>query len=145
MLAEFDPSVAPELNDALCPYVGLDAFLEANHHLFFGRQRLVRELIDRVAQHRLVAVVGPSGSGKSSLVRAGLVPALKDGALPGSQDWRYTPPIVPGSDPLASLARLFHRSAVEPIAHWNARLRASCTIRATWPVWSGRQPMCPWS
>src|SRR5215212_4129074 len=101
MLAEFDPSVAPELDDALCPYVGLDAFLEPNHHLFFGRERLLGELIDRVGQHRLVAVVGPSGSGKSSLVRAGLVPALKAGALPGSLDWWYTPPIVPGSDPLA--------------------------------------------
>jgi len=105
-LAEFDPDLAPTLDDALCPYVGLDAFREHNHAIFFGRQRTVEELIERLKYQRLIAVIGPSGSGKSSVVRAGLMPALHDGALPGSASWRDYPPIVPGADPLRSLARL---------------------------------------
>src|SRR6266508_2554121 len=105
-LATFDPALAPELEDALCPYLGLDAFREAHHDRFFGRQRLIAELVDWLSASRFLAVVGPSGSGKSSLVLSGLLPALKAGALPNSQDWQYYPPLVPGSDPLANLARL---------------------------------------
>ncbi|MFL5804092.1 MAG: WD40 repeat domain-containing protein [Roseiflexaceae bacterium] len=104
-LAEFDQLLAPELPDALCPYVGLDAFRETDHELFHGRQPLIEELIERLKTNRLLAVVGSSGSGKSSLVRAGLLPALKAGALPGSAGWRYCPTIVPGSQPLATLER----------------------------------------
>ena len=103
-LAEFDPALAPELADSLCPYLGLDAFRESSHSLFFGRQHLIEDLVNWLKDHRLLAVVGPSGSGKSSLVLAGLVSALKAGVLPGSQNWRYYPPIVPGSDPLAALS-----------------------------------------
>jgi WD40 repeat protein len=106
MLAEFDPHIVPALPDALCPYLGLDAFREDDHDKFFGRRELIAKLIERLATNRLLAVVGPSGSGKSSLVRAGLIPALKAGALPGSQHWRYLPPLVPGSDPLAALRRV---------------------------------------
>jgi WD40 repeat protein/energy-coupling factor transporter ATP-binding protein EcfA2 len=102
-LAEFDPALAPELLDSLCPYLGLDSFRESSHTLFFGRQRLIEDLVGWLKEHRLLAVLGPSGSGKSSLVLGGVVPALKSGALPGSQYWRYCPPIVPGSDPLAAL------------------------------------------
>ncbi len=105
ILAEFDPALAPALDDALCPYMGLDAFHEFSHNRFFGRQRLVAEAISRLTERRLLALVGPSGSGKSSLVRGGIVPALKAGALPGSQGWRYLAPMVPGSEPLASLER----------------------------------------
>jgi len=112
-LAEFDPALAPELPDELCPYLGLDAFREADGDKFFGRNELIARLVERLAGQRLLAVVGPSGSGKSSLVRAGLIPALKRGALPGSQDWIYLPPIVPGSDPLASLARATDAAALE--------------------------------
>jgi WD40 repeat protein len=104
-LAEFDQLLAPELPDSLCPYVGLDAFRETDHELFYGRQPLIEELIERLKASRLLAVVGSSGSGKSSLVRAGLIPALKGGALPGSAGWRYCPTIVPGSQPLAALER----------------------------------------
>ncbi len=104
-LAEFDPALAPELPDALCPYLGLDAFHESDGDKFFGRGDLIARLLERLADQRLLAVVGPSGSGKSSLVRAGLIPALKRGALSGSEDWIYLPAIVPGSDPMASLAR----------------------------------------
>ena len=104
-LAEFDPDLAPELPDEPCPYVGLAPFQEVNQEVFFGRERLIRDWIGRL-EHRLLLVVGSSGSGKSSLVRGGLVPALKAGALPGSQTWRYLSTIVPGADPLGALARL---------------------------------------
>ena len=105
-LADFDPQLAPELPDELIPYVGLDAFSEAEQAMFRGRQRLAETLLDALKENRLLSVVGPSGSGKSSLVLAGLIPDLKEGALPGSQTWRYAPRLVPGSNPLANLVRL---------------------------------------
>ena len=90
-LAEFDPDLAPEIPDALCPYVGLDPFREAKRDVFFGRERMVTSLLERLKDDRLLVVVGPSGCGKSSIVLAGLLPALKNGALPDSQNWRYAP------------------------------------------------------
>lgn len=104
-LAEFDPLSAPDLPDDACPYVGLNPFREAEHELFFGRQREVEEMTALLGKRRLVAALGPSGSGKSSLVMAGLLPALKSGRfLPGSEQWHYPPPVVPGSRPLFNLA-----------------------------------------
>src|SRR6266545_4150148 len=113
-LAEFDPLLAPALPDEACPYLGLDAFSEASADRFFGRQELILRLLDRLDDQRLIAVVGPSGSGKSSVVRAGLLPALQGGALPGSETWRYLPPLVPGSNPLASLDRALSTENQEP-------------------------------
>lgn len=104
-LAEFDWSLAPELPDPLCPYLGLDAFAEQHQPLFFGRERLIGEAHQALATSRLLAVVGPSGSGKSSLVLAGLLPALKQDAAAGGAQWQVAPRMVPGSDPLANLAR----------------------------------------
>ena len=62
---------------------------------------------------RLVAAIGPSGSGKSSVILAGVIPRLQDGGLPDSADWRYYPTIVPGSAPLARLARLLQPDDVD--------------------------------
>ena len=126
-LEDFDPELAPELPDEHCPYVGLDAFSEQRQALFFGRQRLIQAMLDKLTETRLLTVVGPSGSGKSSLVLAGLIPALKDGALAGSEQWYYTPRIVPGSDPLANLARLLETALAAPAedrASW-ARLQVA--------------------
>lgn len=111
-LTDFDWSLAPELPDELCPYVGLDAFSETEHGVFFGRERLVETARRMLARNRLLAVVGPSGSGKSSLVLAGLLPALKRGAAPGSDGWCFAPRMVPGSDPMANLARALY--ALQP-------------------------------
>ena len=83
---------------AACPYKGLASFEAADEAFFCGRDRLVDELVARLAVSRFVAVVGPSGSGKSSLVRAGLLPALRRGALPGSRDWD-TVLVTPGDQP----------------------------------------------
>lgn len=104
-LEEFDWNLAPELPEDQCPYVGLDAFSELKQDVFFGRERLIESALAHLKSHRLLAVVGPSGSGKSSLVLAGLLPALKSGAVKGSATWRYLPHMVPGSDPLGNLVR----------------------------------------
>jgi energy-coupling factor transporter ATP-binding protein EcfA2 len=103
-LAEFDLNLTPELDDALCPYRGLNAFQEADRDIFFGRQRLIEQLIGKVKEKNLIFVVGPSGSGKTSLVLAGLLPALSGGTLDGSEDWRYLPRVLPGANPLRNLA-----------------------------------------
>ncbi len=104
-LAEYDPEQAPELDDSLCPYVGLDAFQASHSNYFFGRDRLIGRMIEKLADGRFLAIIGPSGSGKSSAVLAGLLPRLRAGALPGSEDWRYYPRMVPGSNPLQHLAQ----------------------------------------
>lgn len=106
VLDEFDATTQPEIPDSRCPYIGLESFNEDNKHLFYGRDQLIQELLDQVLVSRLVTAVGPSGSGKSSVVLAGLLPRLEDGALSGSEDWHYYPTIVPGAAPLTSLARL---------------------------------------
>ncbi|MCA9970261.1 MAG: hypothetical protein KC425_08600, partial [Anaerolineales bacterium] len=107
LLLPFDPALQPTIPDHLCPYVGLDAFQPQQRELFFGRSQLIAELVAQVNGSRLVGVLGPSGSGKSSAVLAGLLPQLQAGhALPGSDQWHYLPPIVPGSAPLTTLARL---------------------------------------
>ncbi len=86
-----------------CPYKGLARFEASDADNFFGRERLVAELVARVSEASLVTVVGPSGSGKSSLVRAGLLPALAAGALAGGEPWR-TVALCPGDHPTAELA-----------------------------------------
>jgi WD40 repeat protein/class 3 adenylate cyclase len=87
----------------ICPFKGLAPFGPEDAEYFFGRERLVAELTARVVGASFLGVVGPSGSGKSSAVRAGLVPALASGVLPGSDQW----PLVvmrPGEDPNGALA-----------------------------------------
>jgi HEAT repeat protein len=69
------------------PFPGLRSFTTIDAPIFFGRGRETDELIERVSRHPFVAVVGASGSEKSSLVAAGLLPRLAAGALPGSRDW----------------------------------------------------------
>ena len=96
---------APDVDRlAVCPYKGLVRFETDDAEWFFGREQLVAETVSRLAKARLVAVVGASGSGKSSLVRAGLVPALARGVLHGSADWRLLV-VSPGARPVRELAR----------------------------------------
>jgi transcriptional regulator with XRE-family HTH domain len=97
------------------PYKGLKAFRSEDRHDFFGRDRLIAELTAALGaallpeqnsqqRGRVLAVIGPSGSGKSSVVMAGLIPLLQAGGLPGSQEWVYLEPLVPGTHPIESLA-----------------------------------------
>ena len=87
-----------------CPYQGLAAFDADDAEWFFGRERLVAALVARLATGRLLSLVGASGSGKSSVVRAGLIPAVAAGVLPGSGTWQRHI-VRPGPDPLTSLLR----------------------------------------
>ncbi|HXJ64257.1 MAG TPA: AAA family ATPase, partial [Actinomycetota bacterium] len=85
-----------------CPYRGLAAFGEDDAPLYFGRERLVGEVAARTVGAGLLAVVGPSGSGKSSLVMAGLLPSLAAGLLPGSARWGHVV-LRPGDHPMDAL------------------------------------------
>ena len=85
------------------PYVGLSSFQETDAAVFFGREGLVELLVEKIKSERFLAVLGPSGSGKSSVVLAGLLPALRRGDLPGSERWRYLA-LKPGARPLDALA-----------------------------------------
>lgn len=104
LLEQISQEFQPRPFSGECPYVGLEPFREQDAQRFFGRERLVSELILRIQESRFLFIAGPSGSGKSSLVRAGLIPALKDGRAPGSREWLYTS-MVPGRAPLESLGK----------------------------------------
>jgi WD40 repeat protein/DNA-binding SARP family transcriptional activator len=86
----------------ICPFKGLASFEAADAPYFFGRERLVAELVAQLVGAPLLGVIGPSGSGKSSVVRAGLLPALANGVLPGSETWAQEV-MRPGEHPLGAL------------------------------------------
>jgi WD40 repeat protein/DNA-binding SARP family transcriptional activator len=86
------------------PFKGLESFDIADADLFFGRERLIADMVARLAGARLMGIVGPSGSGKSSVMRAGLLASLADGVLPGSSDWSLVV-VRPGEHPVESLRR----------------------------------------
>ncbi len=85
-----------------CPYKGLAAFQASDAAYFYGRERLVGELAARMVGMGLLGVVGPSGSGKSSVVMAGLLPSLAAGLLPGSERWGHAV-LRPGEHPMEGL------------------------------------------
>jgi WD40 repeat protein/energy-coupling factor transporter ATP-binding protein EcfA2 len=105
-------------------YPGLRPFEAADALLFFGRDKQIDELLRRLEDTRFLGVVGLSGSGKSSLVRAGLLPALQRGHLTaaGSQ-WRLAV-MRPGGDPLGALARVLNET-LGPHENRPATLRSS--------------------
>ncbi|MDT5027303.1 MAG: hypothetical protein QOE61_3729, partial [Micromonosporaceae bacterium] len=79
----------PAVRDMVArPYKGLATLDASDTEIFHGRDQLVAELVSRLVERRLLAVVGAAGTGKSSLVRAGLLPALAAGVLPASSRWR---------------------------------------------------------
>jgi serine/threonine protein kinase/DNA-binding SARP family transcriptional activator/uncharacterized protein with WD repeat len=109
------------------PYKGLRPFREADAEDFFGRDTMVECLLARLdsiesfgsgnghapGEGRFLAVVGPSGCGKSSLVKAGLIPALRRGGLPGSQNW-FVIDFIPGAHPMEEMEAALLRVAVNP-------------------------------
>jgi energy-coupling factor transporter ATP-binding protein EcfA2 len=101
------PIAAPERGAAVtaveCPYRGLEMFGEEHARFFFGREALTQHLVEALRPTRFLAIIGPSGSGKSSLARAGLLPRLRAGALPGSEKWTRVV-LKPGGRPLEELA-----------------------------------------
>ena len=108
---------------AVNPYKGLQAFRQTDAADFFGRAALVADLVGRLGESRFLALVGPSGSGKSSAVRAGLVPALRAGGLAGSVRW-FVVEMVPGPHPLEELEAGLLRIAVNPPPTLLEQLRA---------------------
>jgi len=113
--------------DVRNPYKGLRPFIEADALDFFGREAFIRRLLERLSRaenpSRFVAVVGPSGSGKSSVVRAGLVAAIRRGGVPGSEAWLVTE-LHPGHHPFEELDAALMRVAVRPPAGLLGRLES---------------------
>ncbi len=93
-------------NADICPYKGLEYFdcNDEDPKYFYGREKLTDKLLDRVRQNNFLAILGASGSGKSSVLRAGLLHQLKLGRkLAGSEDWQIKI-MLPGEHPLQNLA-----------------------------------------
>src|ERR1043166_10198585 len=87
------------------PFPGLRPFRENEEYLFFGRENQVDAMVDKLAGTRFLAVVGTSGSGKSSLVNCGLRPALYQGLMPAAgTSWRIVQ-FRPGGNPIRAMAR----------------------------------------
>jgi len=102
----------PDSYEITRPYPGLRPFEPWEGEIFFGREEHTNRLLDILKERHFLAVIGPSGSGKSSLVRAGLLPALPLGSLGTGSDWRIAI-MRPGNRPLRSLSHaLLARSAL---------------------------------
>lgn len=108
------------------PYKGLHSFETIDYRDFFGRDKLTEKLIKRLGEtgemSRFLAVVGPSGSGKSSVVKAGLIPALWRGDLPKSEKW-FVVEMMPGARPLDELEVALTRVATIPAANLHDHLQ----------------------
>ncbi|HEY9798673.1 MAG TPA: caspase family protein, partial [Leptolyngbyaceae cyanobacterium] len=111
----FAPQVTEEVAETVVlveaePYKGLQAFdfTPEDAKYFYGRTALTDELLEKICQQNFLAVLGPSGSGKSSVVRAGLLYELQQGKRrSGTEQWEILPIIKPGEHPLHSLADAF--------------------------------------
>ncbi len=92
----------PEIEPPPCPFPGMVPFGREDHQVFFGRESDIEELLDRLRHHRRLFVIGPSGSGKSSLVHAGLLPRLDQGTAFPPGFWRIRH-MRPGTAPHSTL------------------------------------------
>ncbi|MBT7028182.1 MAG: ATP-binding protein, partial [Verrucomicrobia bacterium] len=100
------------MSQKMNPFPGLRPFEMQEKYLFFGREDQTVELLKRLGQARFLAVVGTSGSGKSSLVRAGLLPELHGGTMTDAgSSWEISV-MRPGGDPLTNLARALEDSGI---------------------------------
>jgi hypothetical protein len=121
------PSTANLLTTARpkSPYPGLRPFEAEEWSIFFGREQMIDEVIERLADHRLVLIHGSSGSGKSSLVRAGVLPRLAGQYLRVGTPWR-TFSMRPSGGPLWNLAKEFARleGRTEDVARIDEIVRA---------------------
>ncbi len=97
------PEISENIVSEECPYQGLQAFEEGQKQFFFGRERVVTQIKHKLNQKPFVPIVGASGSGKSSVVLAGLIPLLKE----QESGWRVLKTIKPGIEPLTELRAAF--------------------------------------
>lgn len=110
---------APALTSAANPWRGLASYESADARLFFGREAETARLVAHTLAHPLSVVLGGSGSGKSSLVKAGLAPILAE------QGWHMFPVVRPGSAPLTAITSAL--GASHPTGEsWAAALQAAC-------------------
>ena len=89
------------------PFPGLLSFKPEQSKYFYGRNKQIEELLKHLERHRFLAVIGSSGCGKSSLVRAGLLPALYRGYLSRGPNWSIAV-MKPGSRPIKALSDALH-------------------------------------
>src|SRR3954462_4086827 len=87
-LAEFVETAGRELDESQCPYCGLEAYSEQTKHLFFGREKVLARWLKILGEKQILVVLAPSGAGKTSLIRAGLLPAIRAGKISGSENWQ---------------------------------------------------------
>ncbi|NIP95306.1 MAG: ATP-binding protein, partial [Akkermansiaceae bacterium] len=113
------------------PFPGLRPFHTDEDYLFFGRDAQVSRLLNRLRKNRFIAVVGTSGSGKSSLVRAGLIPSLTGGAMmQAGSSWEIAL-MRPGGRPIENLAQalaeteLYEPDSPELVERLTASLKRS--------------------
>jgi energy-coupling factor transporter ATP-binding protein EcfA2 len=134
----------PNANNRKNPFPGLRPFEPSEKHLFFGREEQVAELVTRLRKTRFLAVVGTSGSGKSSLVFAGLLPCLYGGIMRGAGSRWHVARFRPGSRPIANLAKALlspdaelFRSEAEKFAHYDPEFfRANVEVTLEQVAWA---------
>ena len=146
---------APGINPNNTPYRGLQAYEERHGNLFFGRDKLIKRLYtDHIKTNVLTVVVGASGTGKSSLVKAGLIPFLKgesffdrrrefkDTEVRVTEPWVALPILRPGNDPLSALAQMmlpFAQEVADTANLHSAALTALTDFQAVVRVWQADQ------
>ncbi len=118
---------APEQPKPRCPYPGMVPFDETESDRFFGRDQEVRDLLMQLRLHPFLIVIGPSGSGKSSLVAAGLIPALRRSELFGTGLWEVRK-MRPGEAPLRELEAVLGGDLTDPASMIAATLDGECDL-----------------
>jgi hypothetical protein len=103
LIAKFQATRRPKSFDGRCPYVGPIPYQEADARLYYGRENQLEDLLDRLEKSRFICITGPENSGKTSLVQAGLIFALRNGAILDSEKWLIHT-FTPGEHPLTALA-----------------------------------------
>jgi WD40 repeat protein/energy-coupling factor transporter ATP-binding protein EcfA2 len=126
---------APPLDASINPYQGLKSFEEDQSELFFGRSELVKKLQNFVKKHRFTVVLGASGSGKSSLVKAGLIPRLRN-PKETTEQWSILQPIRPGKTPLQALNNALKEAQLPEVKPQDPQQNLAQSI----DVWTKRNP-----
>jgi hypothetical protein len=110
---DLDTATPKEAKIPECPYPGMIPFSEDDSQRFFGRSQEIKELLNRLHSSPFLTVIGPSGSGKSSLVFAGVIPALRESKLFGSGEWLVRV-MRPGATPLSTLKTTLNSDLSDP-------------------------------
>ncbi|PJF20968.1 MAG: hypothetical protein CUN56_13480, partial [Phototrophicales bacterium] len=108
------------------PYKGLLPFDESDAMFFYGRGQLIYDLLVTLREEKrhFFALIGPSGSGKSSLVKAGILPKLRRGAVQNSEQWFYIS-MTPGTQPFQKLAQVLFQVLIDPVDDLEHYLRST--------------------